>query len=223
MPLDRAERAQLVSAAQAIGVSLDDHGVELCGLYLELLEFWSRRINLVGEATREAWIARHIVDSMAATPLLRSLSASQPPSIADLGSGAGLPGVPLAIALRPARVVLVEPRRKRAHFLRAIKRELAGLAIEILPSRIEDLEAERTRSLDAVVTRAAVATGDLLAAASRLLRPGGLAIRYAGRSVLQTGSELALATPRFTAAETHRYQVPSCPEGALMVFRMRST
>lgn len=202
MALDEAEAAALRSGAATLGVSLDPTAVDRIARYVVELRRWMSRINLVGRGDAEVLIERHVVDSLAAAPFLELLAADA--RIADVGSGAGLPGIPLAIALRTRRFLLVEPRQKRASFLRAAVRAVAGPPIEVCEARLEDL-AKAGRSLSAVVTRAALASDELLAGAERLLQPGGLVIAY--RSAADLPSE---PSPKgFLPPEGHLYRDPA--------------
>ncbi len=94
------------------------------------LTHWGARMNLVG-STEPAAIARHIEDSLAAAEHL-----PQGAAVVDLGSGAGFPGVPLALARQDLRVTLVEIREKRLAFLRHVARELAP-SLEVVAGSIE--------------------------------------------------------------------------------------
>jgi len=100
------------------------------GAFSSELARWGARMNLVGSTDSDA-IRRHVEDSLAA-------AAHLPPeaAVVDLGSGAGFPGIPLAIARPDLRLTLVEIREKRVAFLRHVARELA-LSIEIRPTSIE--------------------------------------------------------------------------------------
>ena len=122
--------------------------------YAELLERWSGRHNLVRFSSREELVERHIVDALAAAPLLAGGGR-----LLDVGSGAGLPGVPL-LAVRPAwRGVLLEPRQKRWAFLRTVVREL-DLSAQVVRSRYQDLP--RHRPFDRVTVRAVGGHPELL-------------------------------------------------------------
>lgn len=133
--------------------------------YAELLERWSERHNLVSFTGREELVNRHIVDSLAAAPFL-----AEQGRLLDVGSGAGLPGVPL-LAVRPQwDGVLLEPRQKRWAFLRTVVREL-GLAVEVERSRYQDLgECE---PFDVVTVRAVGGYEDLLEWTRARLAPSG--------------------------------------------------
>ena len=93
-------------------------------------------------------------------------------SVLDLGSGAGIPGIPIKLARLTTRLVLVESRRRRASFLSAAIRELALEDVRLINTRAEEIQ-ERI-DVDAVVMRCAGRVGDLLAIAKRLARPGGI-------------------------------------------------
>lgn len=108
-------------------------GLQRLVRYAELLERWSERHNLVCFSSREELVERHILDSLAAAPLLDDSGR-----LLDVGSGAGLPGVPL-LAVRPLwSGVLLEPRQKRWAFLRTAVRELQ-LEAEVARSRYQEL------------------------------------------------------------------------------------
>lgn len=141
-------------------------------IYAELLERWSRRINLVAPGTLADLHDRHILDSA-------QIIAHIPESariLCDLGSGAGLPGLIIAAFAadaRPAlRTELVESDRRKAVFLREAVR-MMGLTVHVHPMRAEDLPA---RAADVVTARALAPLSRLVPLARRHLRPGGLAI-----------------------------------------------
>jgi 16S rRNA (guanine527-N7)-methyltransferase len=104
--------------------------------FLRELARWGDRMNLVG-STDPAAMSRHVEDSLAAVPHL-----PEGASVVDLGSGAGFPGVPIAIARRDLRVTLVEIREKRIAFLRHVVR-LLGLEVEVRRASIEVAPATR--------------------------------------------------------------------------------
>jgi len=103
--------------------------------FLRELARWGERMNLVG-STAPAAIARHVEDALAAAPHLPEGAC-----VVDLGSGAGFPGIPIAIARRDLRLTLVEIREKRVAFLRHVVRVL-GLSVDIRRVSIEDAPAE---------------------------------------------------------------------------------
>lgn len=167
------------SAARALGLELDAAEVDRLARFVALLATWSHKMNLVSYQTTDELVDRHVVDSLAAAAALRSSRR-----IVDFGSGAGLPGIPLAIVLADSVVHLVEARRRRATFLRAVVRELRIANLVVEDGRGEARAASlRALHPDAVVSRA-VPAADLLAFAEEVLSPGGrlLWMRKASRA-----------------------------------------
>jgi len=114
--------------------------------YAELLERWSQRHNLVRYSSRRELVERHLLDSLAAVPFLGKNGR-----LLDVGSGAGLPGVPI-LAARPGWTgVLLEPRQKRWAFLRLVIREL-GLSAQVDRARYQDFVG--VAAWDAISVRA---------------------------------------------------------------------
>lgn len=144
--------------------------------YAALLEKWNRRINLVGRETLPDLWRRHFLDSAQLLPLLPDPPAGRSRVIADLGSGAGFPGLVLAI-LGAGELHLIESDRKKCAFLREAARA-AGVGVEIHAQRIEEVEGLQA---DVVTARALAPLEKLVAYARPLLRPGGLALFLKGR------------------------------------------
>ncbi|MEE3235129.1 MAG: 16S rRNA (guanine(527)-N(7))-methyltransferase RsmG [Candidatus Latescibacterota bacterium] len=103
--------------------------------YERLLYDWSGKMNLVSRSERNLIATRHIWRGLA---LARLIEARAPRTIIDVGSGAGIPGVPIKICLPDVEIYLVESRRKRANFLRTVVRELALKRIHVVNERIEN-------------------------------------------------------------------------------------
>ncbi|MCP4007169.1 MAG: 16S rRNA (guanine(527)-N(7))-methyltransferase RsmG [bacterium] len=118
--------------------------------FLSELSTWAKRINLVG-STDPAALAKHVSDSLSAAEYLSPGSR-----VVDLGSGAGFPGIPLAIARADVEMTLVEIREKRVHFLRHCVRTL-GLGARVLRAKIEEPPAEPPAERYDVATLRAVA------------------------------------------------------------------
>lgn len=182
--------------------------LDLTMRYLDLLDQWRERINLIGPSEgRHIW-RRHVLDSLQLAPLL----GDGPVQLADLGSGAGFPGVLLACVLaeRPgASVALIEKSPRKSEFLAA--------AIEALdlPASVLTIRAEEApeRAFDLITARALAPLPKLLGYAARLLKPSGKALLLKGR---ETGSELTLARESWTY---HLSEQPSLssPEGRVLV------
>ncbi len=145
---------------------------------VELLE-WNKAINLTRIVDLERIIIEHFLDSLALVPFL--LGAT---TVIDVGSGAGLPGIPLKIVLPKLRLWLVEARRKKAAFLDHVVRRLELRDTVVCPCRFEDLVQRwqgGVERVDAVTSRAVFRAYDMIAAASILVRPGGWVLVLGGR------------------------------------------
>lgn len=205
MPLSLDEARTLEQGAHELGVELDAGQVAGLGTYLDLLTHWNLRVNLLATKDRQGLLARHILDSLAAARLVAG--AGPAPTVLDIGSGGGLPGVPLAIACREAAVTLLEPRRKKVSFLREVARECFTWNISVEGARTEELAAGDTAPFDVAVSRAAFAPEALPAAAAPLVRPGGLLVSFTtGHSA--PGTE---PTAGFAAPEIHPYELSDHP------------
>jgi 16S rRNA (guanine527-N7)-methyltransferase len=137
--------------------------------YAELLETWSARHNLIRFADRRELVERHLLDALSGIHLLEGRG-----TLLDVGSGAGLPGVPLLVARPGWRGVLLEPRQKRWAFLKTVIREL-GLDAEAVDRRYEELATDQT--FDLVTMRAVGGHAAVLDwARPRLVAGGGVAL-----------------------------------------------
>lgn len=134
--------------------------------FLELLERWNRVYNLTGVRDPAEIVDRHVVESLALRPWLRG------ERIADVGTGAGLPGMPLAIAEPERRFTLIDTRAKRIRFLRHAVAELKLTNVELVQGRAEDLRP--VHPFATVLARAVAPPAELLAICRPLTAPGSI-------------------------------------------------
>jgi 16S rRNA (guanine527-N7)-methyltransferase len=168
-----------------------------------LLLEWNRRINLVAERDEGAIERRHIVDSLQLWPLLPLRGP-----LVDLGSGAGFPGLVLAlVAERP--IHLIESDRRKAAFLTEASRVLGLAHVQVHAMRIE---AVPLTGMAAVTARALAPLRDLLPHAARLLAPGGVAVFPKGRNA---EAELTEAAHDWTM-RIERFQSRTDPEATIL-------
>jgi 16S rRNA (guanine527-N7)-methyltransferase len=158
----------LVSGAAALGVTLDRHVVTQLARFADLLDLWAPRMNLLSCGSGRELVERHLLDSLAVAPLLPESGL-----IVDLGTGAGFPGVPLAALRWSQPWAFIESRRRRATFLREVRRTLDLRHVEIVEQRAETPPVELDRRAAAVVTRAVWSDETLLDIAPRWLGKGG--------------------------------------------------
>ena len=172
--------ALLASSLQELGIVFDTTQMTQLNAYIAELELWNPTYKLVG-AQGEELITKHIIDSLSAVPVMKEQlqALGNDATIADLGSGAGLPGIPLAIALKEYPVTLVERMGRRVGFLRN------ALAVCRLTDRVEVLDKdlkEVTQSFGLITFRAFRPLADILDLVSPILSPGGVVCAYKGQA-----------------------------------------
>lgn len=184
-------RRIMESGAAAVGLGLSSHELACLERYLDLIADWSGRLRLTGVQTREDAARVLVADGLDVLSVLPVAGA-----IADLGSGAGIPGILIALLRPRARVVLVEASRKKAGFLGIAVRELGLANAEVACARAEQLARDPAHRdhYDAVTARAVADLRVLAEYALPLLRVGGIAVFPKGASVSR---EVAAAAHAF--------------------------
>lgn len=199
-------RTALERGLQTMGLALSAGACERLLEYVELLMKWNRTYNLTAVRDPLPMVSHHLLDSLAVLPHLAF--ASPGARIADVGSGAGLPGIPLALARPDWHVALVESNEKKTAFLQQAKIELALSNVEIHSGRVETWRpAER---FAVVISRAFAELADFVGACVHLLAPGGVIAAMKGKDPRDEVARLsgqrcktvALTVP-FLEAERH--------------------
>lgn len=178
-----SRRHVLVSGLQALGISLPDASVDQLLNYVELLEKWNQTYNLTAIRHGDDMVTQHLLDSLALVPYLNGVH-----SLADIGSGAGLPGIPLAIACPALAVTLIESVQKKSAFQQQAKIALGLKNVSIYSGRVEDLK--QFGAFDATTARAFSSLSALVVASQALLKPDGHI--YAMKGVLPEDEIAAL-------------------------------
>jgi 16S rRNA (guanine527-N7)-methyltransferase len=158
--------AEIRRRLRAAGFSLTDVQSAALAEFVSLLLRWNEVYNLTGVRGADEIVDRHLVESLA---LRAYLSGAR---VADVGSGGGLPGLPLAITEPERRFTLIESRAKRVRFLRHVVGELTLANTEVAHSRAEDLHVERP--FDTVLARAVAPPAELLDVCRHLTAPGSV-------------------------------------------------
>jgi 16S rRNA (guanine527-N7)-methyltransferase len=164
--------------------------------------------GVIGPSEADRIWSRHLFNSAALAAAIPRAGAR----VVDLGSGAGLPGIPLALARPDLAVVLLEPMNRRAAFLRDC---LAALALDQVEIVVGRAEAGITPPADVVVARAVAPLGRLIALAAPLLSDGGILLAMKGS---RASAEIAELTPAL-AARTELIELPA-PEAPVTVVRV---
>jgi len=165
--------------------------------YLALLDRWNRTYNLTAIRDPREMVAKHLLDSLAMLPFVRD------GALADLGTGAGLPGIPLAIANSDLQVTLVESNGKKARFLREAVRTLQLPNASVAEARIEALDMPA--AFDAITARALATLPLILELGGPLLKPGGTLLAMKGAV---PADEIAALPPGWQVERIEPLQVP---------------
>jgi 16S rRNA (guanine527-N7)-methyltransferase len=164
---------QLAAGVAELGIELSAEAQEKLMAYLELMAKWNRVYNLTALRSPGEWVTHHLLDSLSVLPHIRG------PLLVDVGSGAGLPGLVLAMVRPDWRVVSVEAVDKKAAFQRQVAAELALTNVRVEGCRVEDLALEH--GADTIVSRAFSSLVDFVRLTQHLLKPGGQWVAMKGR------------------------------------------
>ncbi len=156
---------QLAAGIAALGLSLPEGAETKLLAYLALLEKWNRVYNLTAVRNAERMVSHHLLDSLAAVPFFRGESAL------DVGSGGGLPGIPLAISRPDLQVTLIDSIVKKTAFLLQVKAELGLANLNVVTGRVEDYRPET--GFDVITSRAFSDLKEFVSLTRHLLKPTG--------------------------------------------------
>jgi 16S rRNA (guanine527-N7)-methyltransferase len=158
----------------ALGETPDPIQLEQLGHYLRLLAKWNRAFNLTAVRDPAEMVVRHLLDSVAVRPLLHGAR------ILDVGTGAGLPGIPLAVMAPGLHFVLLDSVGKKTRFLRHVLGELPLANVDVVQARVEVHTPDEP--YDTIVCRAFASVGEFVAQCGRLASRGGRLVAMKGRN-----------------------------------------
>lgn len=187
---------RLAERLRALGLELAEAQRERLIAYLDLLQRWNRAYNLTAVREPAEMVERHLLDSLAIAPYLPQ------GALLDLGSGGGLPGVPLAIAEPRRPVTLLDRSGKKVRFLRQCRLELGLEQVEVVQG---DAREGAEARFEGVTARALAPLATLIPMAASWLRPGGELLAHKGGRVAEEIAEL----PEGVAAALERYELPA--------------
>ena len=200
---------RLVHDAAALGVALTEHDAARLHQLLEELARWNRHYNLTGISDLESMITHHVLDSLAVHRYLHGAS------IADVGTGAGFPGLPLALVNPERRFTLIDSNGKKIRFVSHAVRTLGLMNVEPLQARVETLRPERP--FDTVMARAFAPLPQLLESVAPLC---GSETRVLAMKGKWPQAELDALPPRWRVAESHQLTVPGLAEARCLIVLM---
>lgn len=208
-PLDYKEWHELRSWSRQQGIDLPESAVEQLADYLELLKIWATRGALVGASEMPVIVRKHFADCLFAASLCPANGRA-----VDLGSGAGLPGLPIAIVRPGLSVDLVESRAKKVSFLTAAARTIGNA--QVRSTRIEDLAPA---DYAVALARALAPLDRLLPLARGVLPVGGALLAMKSASFEDELAKVDLPAAHMELAATSRYRLPTGEDRVILRFR----
>jgi 16S rRNA (guanine527-N7)-methyltransferase len=190
----------LAAGVAALGLDLEDAIQARLLAYLTLLEKWNRTHNLTSVRDPLAMVGQHLLDSLAVLPHLPGRARLR---LIDVGSGGGLPGVPLAIARPGWQTTLLDSSQKKSAFLRQAAAELRLANVEVVTARAESYSP--AQAFDVAIARALSDLAQFAAMAAHLLAPGGQLFAMKGSYPRE---EIAALPREVAVVSAHRLTIP---------------
>ncbi len=202
--------ASLGRGLDALSIPLDEFSQRLLLDYLELLTKWNRSFNLTAVREPAEMVTRHLLDSLS---ILEFVPAGR---VIDVGTGPGLPGIPLAIARPEQAFVLLDSNGKKTRFLDHVKLTLGLPNVTVVHSRVEDWQPDA--GFDAVTSRAFTSLGAMIDTCAHLLSPDGLLLAMKGQ---YPAGELEAVAGRMQIQDVPMLAVPGLSEERCLVIMRR--
>lgn len=199
----------LETFCQKIGHPLNSEQLTLLEAYSDCLLKWNKTINLTAIQNKDQVKTHHFCDSLSVLPFLEGVK-----SLVDVGTGGGLPGIPLAIALPNLKVTLIETLEKKCHFLRFVVGSLKLSNVNVVNSRVEDYQPGFF--FDVVITRAYSSLSQMLQQTTHLCDNGG---RFLAMKGLVDSQELSEVPNGFSLEQQISLQVPGFSHRSLWIFK----
>jgi 16S rRNA (guanine527-N7)-methyltransferase len=203
--------APLERGCRALELAFTDYQYQRLAVFVNLLHKWNKAYNLTAIRDPLQMVPRHILDSLSVAP---HLSGER---IVDVGTGGGLPGIPLAIAFPERQFTLLDSNGKKTRFLFQVKQELMLDNVTIVHSRVESYQPEK--AFDGVISRAFASLLDMTEGCKHLLEPQG---KFFAMKGVFPQSELSEVEKHYIVVASHQLAVPGLEgERCLLVMRSR--
>ena len=200
--------SQIADGLAAMGIALPQAAHARLASYLDLIAKWNRVHNLTAVRDTEQMVVLHVLDSLSVLPHVMGARR-----LLDVGTGPGLPGIPIAIARPDAQMTLLDSSHKKAAFLQQAKAELELANVDIICERVEQWHP--VRRFDAVISRAFSDLADFVEQAQHLVEPGGQLIAMKG---VYPFDEIARVPATHRVAQVVELQVPRLEAKRHLVF-----
>jgi 16S rRNA (guanine527-N7)-methyltransferase len=192
-----SERELLAAGARDLGITLDPSGAETLLKLVDELEAGNAQFNLTAIRDRPGMLRKHVLDSLSLQPYLRG------GRVADIGTGAGFPGLPLAVVNPQRRFTLVEATGKKARFVERTALRLGCGNVQVEHARAENYRPHEL--FDTVAARALSSLADFVAYAGHLCAPDGRLLAMKGK---RPDEEISALPKSFRVLAVHRLKVP---------------
>ena len=174
---DKKDRDLLIEGLQRMDLALSDQVIDQLMTYLDLVEKWNRVYNLTAIREREEMIKLHFLDSLS---ILKHVHVK---NILDVGSGAGFPGIVLAITKPELKVTVMDSVNKKTTFMQQVKSELSLMNLDVVNSRVEDYQP--TTLFEAVTSRAFSNLKNMMSLTQHTLQKEGVWLAMKSKDVKQ--------------------------------------
>lgn len=209
-------KPQLVSGLQALELNLSEVQIDKLMSYLTLLQKWNKVYNLTAIRDPEEMLTKHLLDSLAIVPFISGKR------LIDVGTGGGLPGIPLAICYPEKQIDLLDSNSKKTCFLIQAKAELGLVNTQVIHSRVEEYNPNPL--YDGVISRAFAAMEDMLYWTHHLIPVGGSWWAMKGQKEFEDLSSLTDKLPGLVKIqEVIELQVPNLNAQRILVNAQKSS
>ncbi|MES3006601.1 MAG: 16S rRNA (guanine(527)-N(7))-methyltransferase RsmG [Pseudomonadota bacterium] len=195
-----SETKKLQLGLDELGLKLDEHQKSQLLDYLDLLNKWNKAFNLSGVKDSTEMLSRHLLDSLTLVPFIAGNR------ILDVGTGPGLPGIPLAICFPDKAFILLDSNGKKTRFVFQAKLQLGLANVEVQNTRIEKYHSQEL--VDIIVCRAFSSLADLVTVTKHLTKSPAKIIAMKG---IYPADELAVLPHGFTLVRASKVDVPGNP------------
>lgn len=196
---------EILGGARELGLDLTPEQGDRLARYAALLLRWNAVHNLTAIDAPDSVLSHHLLDSLSVLRVISSIFVEKAISILDVGSGGGLPGIPLAVARPDWRVALVDKVEKKVAFLIQARLELGLANVECFHARAEDLSAG---PFDLIVSRAFASLEDFVRVSRHLLAPGGCWAAMKGALPKAEIAKLGQAYPDVRVVDIVKLDIP---------------